>query len=446
VVTVSSGTPGTGRPLSFTARALREPFTRQSWAEAGYALAGLPLTLAGLACVLVPMALTVPPLIVAGLPLMAVSTAGVRGLGTAARVLASRLLGRAVAGPAAFSPGAGFFGWMRSALTDQPGWRARAYFLAKAPIELAGLAVVVTLRAGSLIYLASPIEWAADLWTRQVVTGGVTRHYVINFGSFYFDTWPRMALAVLLGAAGWWLSPWVLRWVLRADTALVAGLLGPPALSARVRQLERSRSEAVESAEARLRRIERDLHDGAQAELVATAMRLGMAREKLAGAPAAGPADVIQAGALVDAAHQGVKDTIAQLRDLARGVHPPVLDQGLAAALGSLAARSTVPVALSVEVPARPSPAIEATIYFCAAELLTNIVKHAAATRASVDVSADRGLRMRVGDDGRGGARLRGGGGLRGLTARLQGVDGTLDIASPPGGPTVIEIVVPDRA
>jgi signal transduction histidine kinase len=447
VTTVSSGAPVTGGPLSFTARALREPFTRRSWAEAGYVLAGLPLSLAGLVSVLVPLALTVPPLIVAGLPLMAVSTGGVRRLGTVARALASRLLGLAVAEPDPLRPEAGFFGWMRSALMDQPAWRARAYFLAKAPVELASLAAVVTLRAGSLIFLASPVEWAANLWTRHLVTNGVAHRYVVNFGSFYFDTWPRMALAVLIGAAGWWLSPWVLRAVLRADKALVAGLLGQPTLSVRVRQLERSRSEAVEGAEARLRRIERDLHDGAQAELVATAMKLGLAREKLASARAAGPTDVVQAGRLVDAAHQGVKDAIAQLRDLARGVHPPVLDQGLGAALSSLTARSPVPVALSVDLPARPSPAIEATVYFCAAELLTNAAKHAGATQASIDVSADgRRLRMRVGDDGCGGARAQGGGGLRGLAARLQGVDGTLDIASPPGGPTVIEIAVPDRA
>lgn len=438
----------TGRALSFTAaRALREPFTRRSWAELGYALAGLPVTLAGLVCVLVPLALTVPPLIVAGLPLVAVSTVGVRHLGTAARALASRLLGLAIAEPTSFSSRAGFFGWMRSALEDRPAWRARAYFIAKAPVELAGLAAVVAFRVGSLIYLASPIEWAASLWTRHVVIGGVTHRYVINFGSFYFDTWPTMALAVLIGILGWWLSPWVLRGVLQADKALVAGLLGQSALSVRVRHLERSRSQAVEGAEARLRRIERDLHDGAQAELVATAMKLGLAREKLASARATGPADVAAAGRLVDAAHQGVKDAIAQLRDLARGVHPPVLDQGLEVALGSLAARSPVPVALSVDLPTRPSPAIEATVYFCAAELLTNIAKHAGATQASVDVSADgRRLRMRVGDDGRGGAHVQVGGGLRGLTARLQGVDGTLDIASPPGGPTFIEIVVPDRA
>jgi signal transduction histidine kinase len=444
---VSSGTRGTGRSLSFTAATvLREPFTRRSWAELGYALAGLPLALAGLVSVLVPLALTTPPLSVAGLPLMALSSAGVRRLGAVTRALARRLLGLAVTQPVPFRPGAGFFGWMRSALTDQPAWRARGYFIAKAPVELASLAAVA-FRVGSLIYVVSPVEWAVNLWTRHVVIGGVTHRYVINFGSFYLDTWPSMILAVLAGVAGWWLSPWVLRGVLRADKALVASLLGPSALSVRVRQLERSRSQAVEGAEARLRRIERDLHDGAQAELVATSIKLGLAREKLASTRPAGPADVVQVGRLVDDAHQGIKDAIAQLRDLARGVHPPVLDQGLGIALSSLAARSAVPVALSVDLPVRPSPAIEATVYFCAAELLTNVAKHAGATQAGVDVSADgRRLRMRVSDDGCGGARVEGGGGLRGLAARLAGVDGTLDIVSPPGGPTVAEIVVPDRA
>jgi signal transduction histidine kinase len=180
---------------------------------------------------------------------------------------------------------------------------------------------------------------------------------------------------------------------------------------------------------------------------VATAIKLGLAREKLTSATAADPADVVQADRLVEAARQGVKDAIAQLRDLARGVHPPILDHGLEVALGSLAATSPVPVALSVGLSARPSPAIEATVYFCAAELLTNIAKHAHATQASVDVSADGGrLRMRVGDDGRGGASIKASGGLAGLTTRLAGVDGTLDITSPPGGPTVIEIAVPERA
>jgi signal transduction histidine kinase len=427
--------------------ALGEPFSRRSWAEVGYTLAGLPLALSGLMAVVVPLALSIPPVIVVGLPLVAASSAGVRRLAAADRALASHLLGLAVAKPASFRPKAGLSGWLRSALTDLPAWRARGYFVAKAPVALASIAVVLVFRAGSLIYLLSPLEWAADLETRRVVSGGVTHRYVVNFGSFYFDTWPRMPLAVGVGIAGWWLSPWLLRGVLWADKALTVNLLGPSSLSARVDQLERSRAQAAEAAESRLRRIERDLHDGAQAELVATSMKLGLASEKLAGVSATGSPGLAQASTLIDAARQGVNDALGQLRDLARGVHPPILDQGLDMALSTLAARSPVPVTLSIALPARPSPAIEATAYFCAAELLTNLAKHADATQANIEISTGAGLlRMRVSDDGQGGARVDGAGGLSGLAARLQNVDGTLDIASPPGGPTVVEITVPNRA
>jgi signal transduction histidine kinase len=429
------------------AKAVTEPFTRQSWAEVGYALAGLPLAPVGFVLAVVPIALCTPPLIVAGLPLLAASSAGALLLGRVHRALAFRLLGLTVGDVAPLRPGPGFAGWMRSGVKDPAAWRARAYLVAQVPVALASSAAVVVFRAGSLIFLVSPAEWAAGLWTRRVVTGGVAHRYVVNFGRFYFDTWPRMALAVGIGVAGWWLSPWILRAVLRADKYLIANLLGPSPLSARVGELERSRAQAVEGAQARLRRIERDLHDGAQAGLVATSMKLGLAREKLAAASAADPADLTQAGRLVDAAHEGIKDAIAQLRDLARGVHPPVLDQGLGPALTALAAASQVPVTLVADLPDRPSPAIEATVYFCAAELLTNVAKHATATRASIELTP-RGqrLRMRVSDDGCGGARVSRDGGLHGLRERLQNVDGTLDVASPPGGPTVIEIAVPFRA
>ena len=433
------------------AKAVTEPFTRQSWAEAGYALAGLPLAPVGLVLAVVPVALCLPPwvpFVLVGLPLLAASSAAVLLLGRVQRALAFRLLGLAVGDVAPLRPGRGFAGWMRSAVKDPAAWRARAYLVARFPVALASFAAVVVFRAGSLIFVASPAEWAAGLWTRQVVTGGVAHRYVVNFGRFYFDTWPRMALAVGIGVAGWWLSPWILRAVLPADKYLIANLLGPSSLSARVGELERSRTQAVEGAQARLRRIERDLHDGAQAGLVATAMKLGLAREKLAAASAADdPADLTQASRLVATAHEGIKDAITQLRDLARGVHPPVLDQGLNAALTTLAASSQVPVTLVADLPDRPSPAIEATVYFCAAELLANVAKHAAATRVGIEL-VPRGprLRMRVSDNGSGGAHVSRDGGLHGLRTRLQDVDGTLDVASPPGGPTVVEIVIPLRA
>jgi signal transduction histidine kinase len=216
----------------------------------------------------------------------------------------------------------------------------------------------------------------------------------------------------------------------------------------RVRELEQSRARVVDDSAARLRRIERDLHDGAQAQMVAVAMKLGLAREKLGGlADGTGQADLERVLELVVAAHRGAKEAITELRDLARGIHPPVLDQGLGAALATLAAHSDLPVELVVDLPERPSAAIETIAYFCAAELLTNVTKHSAARRATLEAVHMPGLlRLRVSDDGCGGARVEARGGLAGLAERVRAVDGRLQVASPPGGPTVVAVELPSHA
>ena len=221
----------------------------------------------------------------------------------------------------------------------------------------------------------------------------------------------------------------------------------------RVRELEQSRSRVVDDSAARLRRIERDLHDGAQAQMVAVAMKLGLAKEKLggtiAGTTVAGTvqADLERVLELVDAAHRGAKEAITELRDLARGIHPPVLDRGLGAALATLATRSDPPVEVVVDLPERPSASIETIAYFCAAELLANVAKHSGARHATLEaVYAGGMLRVRVSDDGTGGARLEARGGLAGLAGRVRTVDGRLQISSPPGGPTVIAVELPSHA
>jgi signal transduction histidine kinase len=221
----------------------------------------------------------------------------------------------------------------------------------------------------------------------------------------------------------------------------------------RVRELEQSRANLVEDSAARLRRIERDLHDGAQAQMVAVAMKLGLAREKLGGAidaataAGSGQADLKRILELVDAAHRGAKQAITELRDLARGIHPAVLDHGLGTALSTLAARSDVPVELVVDLPGRLSAAIETIAYFCAAELLTNVAKHSGARHATLEAVQVAGqLRVRVSDDGAGGARLQGSGGLAGLAERVRTVDGKLQVSSPPHGPTVVTVELPSRA
>jgi signal transduction histidine kinase len=221
---------------------------------------------------------------------------------------------------------------------------------------------------------------------------------------------------------------------------MVAGLLGPSRLASRVVELESDRGVVVDTAAADLRRIERDLHDGAQARLVNLAMGLGLAKEKLTEDPRA-------AARMVDEAHGEVKTALQELRDLARGIHPAVLtDRGLDAALSSVASRCTVPVQVDVDLPARPAPAIEGIAYFTVSELLQNISKHARATRAMVDVwRVENRLMLQVVDDGVGGADVSGGSGLAGLAERLDAVDGVLVVDSPVGGPTRITAELPWR-
>ena len=221
----------------------------------------------------------------------------------------------------------------------------------------------------------------------------------------------------------------------------------------RARELEERRGRAIDESAARLRRIERDLHDGAQVRLTALALTLGEIKEALDGVgrsrPGQGRAaeDEARTRMLIDAAHRNAKETLVELRDLARGIHPAVLDRGLDAALSALAETSPTPVRLTVRISRRPSPAIEAIAYFCAAELLANVVKHGQASKATVAVTEQEGeLVMTVSDDGIGGARIGAGGGLDGLRERVQTVDGRLAISSPAGGPTTISVALPGHA
>jgi signal transduction histidine kinase len=261
----------------------------------------------------------------------------------------------------------------------------------------------------------------------------------------YLATGPPAAAgaAAVAAAAGLLLAaPWLARQVTRADAASARALLGPARseeLAQRVESLARSRADAVAAADAERRRIERDLHDGAQQRLVSLAMNLGMARERFASAPE----PVRQA---IADAHDEAVLALSELREFIRGLHPAVLnDRGLDAALSGLAARAPLPVRLRVDVPRPASPSVEAVAYFIVSEALTNVAKHAQATRAEVTVTRDgEVLRIAVADDGAGGAAAAegddagAGSGLRGLAQRAAAVDGTLTIDSPPGGPTVI--------
>jgi signal transduction histidine kinase len=241
----------------------------------------------------------------------------------------------------------------------------------------------------------------------------------------------------------WPVLPFLARGLTNVDRAMVRGLLSPSdELERRIAELESDRGVVVDTAAADLRRIERDLHDGAQARLVNLAMGLGLAKEKLL----EGQADETVA-AMVDEAHGEVKLALQELRDLARGIHPAVLtDRGLDAALSSIASRCTVPVKVTADLATRPAAAIEGIAYFTVSELLQNVSKHSGARSASVDVwRADERLLIQVRDDGHGGAALDGGTGMAGLADRLGAVDGLFLIDSPPGGPTTITAELPWR-
>jgi signal transduction histidine kinase len=225
--------------------------------------------------------------------------------------------------------------------------------------------------------------------------------------------------------------------------AVIALVLGLEAITrdrkqdARVEELTQSRAGAVEAAETQLRRIERDLHDGAQARLVALGMNIGLAEQQLEKDPEKAQEHLAEARKAAGAALQ-------ELRDLARGIHPPILtDRGLDAAIRALAAHAAVPVSVDVELAERPPVAVETAAYFVAAESLANALKHAQASRIDIDVhKREQALVVRVLDDGRGGVS-EDGGGLHGLRQRVEALDGSLRIASPEGGPTVIEAVLP---
>jgi signal transduction histidine kinase len=218
-------------------------------------------------------------------------------------------------------------------------------------------------------------------------------------------------------------------------------LLGLPrveALEARVEALDASRTAALDSAEAERRRIERDLHDGAQQRLVALGMDLGRAKEHFG-------SDPDRALELITSAHEEAKEALAELRHLVRGFHPAILeDRGLDAALSSVVARCPVPVALAIDVPKRPTAPIESTIYFVVTEALANVAKHSAATRASISISA-RGDRLvvEVADNGVGGAQRSPGSGLAGLAERVSAVGGRMMVVSPIGGPTSLFVEIP---
>lgn len=424
---------------------VREPFRRRAWRELFHFVVSGALTGAAVFAMATALgASAVLLLTFVGVVILAGSVRGARKLGRWYRSLARNVLEEDIEEPKAFSARPGFFGWLQSALRDRVGWRAIGYTVAKCPLVLVGAWFALSVWVDAFFCLGYPLWGAGAARPRLlgVVPGLLSPGYLSVGSSGFFHG----LFIVLSGVLLFFLAPWPMRLVTEVDRRLLRHLLGPDPVAVRLRSLEDARTRTVDVSAATLRRIERDLHDGTQAQLVALAMRLGQAKEKLAEGT-----DLDQVRQLVEEAHRGAKEAIVELRDLARGIHPPVLDTGLEGALATLAARSAVPTELTVEVHDRPTPAIEAIAYFCVAELLANVAQHARASRAAIRCTQHgQWLRLVVRDDGRGGARPSAVGsrssGLTGLLDRVRTVDGHLDLTSPPGGPTVVTVDLPMHA
>ncbi|WP_320776637.1 sensor histidine kinase [Streptomyces sp. CRN 30] len=380
-----------GRAVSAPLPPARPAFDTQTWKEIAHLLANLPVTLLGFTYVVATLSTSASLTVtVIGFPLLAAALMGARQLGKLERARARVLLGLRVdePSPLPLRGRGGFVTRVWLAVKDPVGWRTMLYELTRLP------------------------------WS--VVT------FVVTLVSL-FVLWPVL--------------PYIARGLTHVDRAMVRALLSPSEeLERRIAELESDRGTVVDTAAADLRRIERDLHDGAQARLVNLAMGLGLAKEKLLEDPDA-------AATMVEEAHGEVKLALQELRDLARGIHPAVLtDRGLDAALSAVASRCTASVKVSVDLRTRPAAAVEGIAYFTVSELLQNVSKHSGARSAAVDVwRADDRLLVQVRDDGRGGASLDGGTGMAGLADRLGAVDGLFVVDSPVGGPTTVTAELPWR-
>ncbi|MER7675742.1 sensor domain-containing protein [Streptomyces sp. NPDC096934] len=419
--------------------ALRTPFEARSWREFGYVMLSLPLGIAMFTFAVTMFSLGAGLLITfLGVPVLAGALAGCRGFGALERARARGLLGVEIASPEpVVVRGQGPMAWMGAILKNGSSWRHLLYAVLQFPWSVFSFVVALTFWTYGWAMLTYPL-W---FWLFPVYGGqGGLQLYGDGTHSIYLDNPFEITVTALLGLLITMATPWIVRALTTVDRLMVLGLLGPSRLATRVVELESDRGVVVDTAAADLRRIERDLHDGAQARLVNLAMGLGLAKEKLTEDPRA-------AARMVDEAHGEVKTALQELRDLARGIHPAVLtDRGLDAALSSVATRCTVPVSVDVDLAARPAAAIEGIAYFTVSELLQNISKHARATRATVDVwRIENRLMLQVVDNGVGGADVSAGSGLAGLAERLDAVDGILVVDSPAGGPTRITAELPWR-
>ena len=316
-------------------------------------------------------------------------------------------------------------------LTEPATWRDLLWMIVDPTAGYVLAIIPAGLILNGLFGLVMPAVWS------PIADAGGNNWYAFIHVTGTLSAWLCVPLGVAFMALGLWLAPLFLRWYGR----LAHSMLAPTkqaALEQQVAHLSESRAEVVDTGAAEIRRIERDLHDGAQARLVAMGMTLSAAEQVLDQNPAAARALLLEAR---DASAQA----LTELRDLVRGIHPPVLaDRGIGEPVRALAMDSPLKIQVTNELPGRPPAPVESAAYFAVSELLANVSKHAGAHQAWIDMRYERGLlRINVGDDGRGGADPARGTGLRGIERRLSAFDGILALSSPPGGPTVATLELP---
>ena len=411
---------------------LRDLVSPRTWLAMTSHLAGLFTGLLVMVVVVTGLSLGFSLLVLAlaGLPLLGLTLRLADWFAVAERARIGLMLGaRIPAWPGGSRAGYRWYVVPRwRTLTQRATWGEIGYALLRLPVSAVALTLSVSAWSAALVLLTLP------LYSKYLPSGGA------SLGGTVLKGTPTMTASVVIGVIVLLIAPQVTRGLGTGDARMSRWLLGPPSdLAARVTELEISRERVVDAAEAERRRMERDLHDGAQQRLVALAMELGRAQAKFADDPDA-------ARVLVDQAHAQAKEALTELRNLVRGVHPPVLtERGLDAALSGLAALCPVPVDVHVDVPVRPRSAVEAVAYFMVAEALTNVAKHSRASHAKVVVEGHGypgTLTVMISDDGIGGAEAHGPG-LSGLADRVSGVDGRLSVESPTGGPTIIAAELP---
>ncbi|WP_123527723.1 sensor histidine kinase [Streptomyces sp. 840.1] len=404
------------------------------WRAALYLLTSVPLGIATLTVLVlltvaggalsvvligIPLLLT---LVLAGIPLAALERRRLR-------LLDPRSPGRVARLPAHREPdGTGLSSWLRTRLQERSTWRELGYAVLFAlvlwPLEALAVGSALTVCGG---LIAAPAVLAAS--------GG---EEVRVLKIWLAHSYPPAFAALLAGVVLLPVFAYPLGLLAAGRAMLTRQLLSPPetGLASRIQELGRSRTRLVDAFEAERRRIERDLHDGAQQRLVALSMTLGLARLESPEPPLAG---------LLARAHEEAGVALVEIRELIRGIHPQVLtDRGLRAAVEDVADRSVVPVDVDLDVPERLLEAVETGVYFAVCEALANVAKHSGAGRARVTGRAGRGrLVVEVSDDGVGGAVTSGGTGLEGVADRLSVLGGHLLLSSPVGGPTVFRLEVP---